>query len=241
MPAPACVLRARRSLPRGAVSRRDGRARDRLRASHCRPARGEPAAARAAGRAAARGAGRDERARARSGARRLVEEVTKLLDADAADCYLLDRERGVLRCAAVHGFDEGLVGFEFARARCCALALARHAPSRRATRVAGPHPPTTASRARSSHRWSGPARRSASSASASARRALVRGFRPRAARRLRVARVARVAQRRDLRGPLASGARPARLLSHRIPARRAALAPGDLRRGGACGGRGPRR
>jgi len=46
--------------------------------------------------------------------RRLVEEVTKLLGADAADCYLLDQERGVLRCAAVHGFDVALVGFEFA-------------------------------------------------------------------------------------------------------------------------------
>jgi PAS domain S-box-containing protein len=44
---------------------------------------------------------------------RLVEEVTKLLEADAADCYLLDSERNVLRCAAVHGFDPGLVGFEF--------------------------------------------------------------------------------------------------------------------------------
>jgi PAS domain S-box-containing protein len=44
---------------------------------------------------------------------RLVEEVTKLLDADAADCYLLDRERNVLRCAAVHGLDPALVGFEF--------------------------------------------------------------------------------------------------------------------------------
>ena len=43
----------------------------------------------------------------------LVEEVTKLLDADAADCYLLDHERGVLRCAAVHGFTHDLVGFEF--------------------------------------------------------------------------------------------------------------------------------
>ena len=43
----------------------------------------------------------------------LVEEVTKLLDADAADCYLLERERGVLRCAAVHGFTPDLVGFEF--------------------------------------------------------------------------------------------------------------------------------
>jgi PAS domain S-box-containing protein len=44
---------------------------------------------------------------------RLVEEVTKLLEADAADCYLLDAERNLLRCAAVHGFDPGLVGFEF--------------------------------------------------------------------------------------------------------------------------------
>ena len=44
----------------------------------------------------------------------LVAEVTKLLDADAADCYLLDQERGVLRCAAVHGFTQDLVGFEFA-------------------------------------------------------------------------------------------------------------------------------
>ena len=44
---------------------------------------------------------------------RLVEEVTALLRADAADCYLVDGERGVLRCAAVHGFDAGLVGVEF--------------------------------------------------------------------------------------------------------------------------------
>ncbi len=49
--------------------------------------------------------------------RRLVEEVTRLLDVDAADCYLLDRERGVVRCAAVHGLDSGLVGFEYPPAR----------------------------------------------------------------------------------------------------------------------------
>ena len=48
---------------------------------------------------------------------RLVDEVTKLLAADAADCYLLDAERGVLRCAAVRGLDAGLVGFEFAPER----------------------------------------------------------------------------------------------------------------------------
>ncbi|HEX6763340.1 MAG TPA: GAF domain-containing protein [Gaiellaceae bacterium] len=45
---------------------------------------------------------------------RLVEEVTTLLGVDAADCYLVDHERGVLRCAAVYGFDAALVGFEFA-------------------------------------------------------------------------------------------------------------------------------
>ncbi len=45
---------------------------------------------------------------------RLVQEVTKLLGADAADCYLVDAERGVLRCAAVHGFDTALIGIEFA-------------------------------------------------------------------------------------------------------------------------------
>jgi PAS domain S-box-containing protein len=44
---------------------------------------------------------------------RLVEEVTKLLGADAADCYLLDRERNLLRCAAVYGLSPDVVGFEF--------------------------------------------------------------------------------------------------------------------------------
>ncbi len=45
---------------------------------------------------------------------RLVQEVTKLLNADAADCHLVDTERGVLRCAAVHGFgDATLLGSEF--------------------------------------------------------------------------------------------------------------------------------
>ena len=43
---------------------------------------------------------------------RLVVEVTELLDVDAADCYLYDPERSVLRCAAVHGLDPELVDFE---------------------------------------------------------------------------------------------------------------------------------
>ena len=44
---------------------------------------------------------------------RLVDEVAGLLRAEAVDCYLLDPERGVLRCAAVHGLPEEVVGFEF--------------------------------------------------------------------------------------------------------------------------------
>jgi PAS domain S-box-containing protein len=41
---------------------------------------------------------------------RLVDEVTPLLRADAADCYLYDRERRLLRCAAVTGLPKALVG-----------------------------------------------------------------------------------------------------------------------------------
>ena len=37
---------------------------------------------------------------------RLVDEVAQLLRAEAVDCFLLDAERGVLRCAAVHGLLE---------------------------------------------------------------------------------------------------------------------------------------
>ena len=44
---------------------------------------------------------------------RLVDEVAQLLRAEAVDCFLLDPERGMLRCAAVHGLLEGIVGFEF--------------------------------------------------------------------------------------------------------------------------------
>ena len=44
---------------------------------------------------------------------RLADELAGLLQADAADCYLYDEQRNVLRCAAVHGLDESLVGFEF--------------------------------------------------------------------------------------------------------------------------------
>ena len=43
---------------------------------------------------------------------RLVVEVTRLLDADAADCYVLDADGRTLRCAAVHGLDPALLELE---------------------------------------------------------------------------------------------------------------------------------
>ncbi|HKB95080.1 MAG TPA: GAF domain-containing protein, partial [Gaiellaceae bacterium] len=48
---------------------------------------------------------------------RLADEVAALLQADASDCYLYDPQRGILRCAAVHGLDPSLVGFEFSADR----------------------------------------------------------------------------------------------------------------------------
>jgi PAS domain S-box-containing protein len=48
---------------------------------------------------------------------RFVDELAQLLDAEAADCYLYDAERGVLKCAAVHGLDPSLVGFELGATR----------------------------------------------------------------------------------------------------------------------------
>jgi PAS domain S-box-containing protein len=60
---------------------------------------------------------------------RLVDEVAALLDADAVDCYLLEPESGLLRCAAVHGLLEGIVGFEFSADRGLAgRAMARGRP-----------------------------------------------------------------------------------------------------------------
>ena len=45
---------------------------------------------------------------------RLVDELAALLGVGAADIYLHDVRRGVLRCAAVHGLPPDLVGLEFA-------------------------------------------------------------------------------------------------------------------------------
>jgi PAS domain S-box-containing protein len=43
----------------------------------------------------------------------LVDQVAQLLNADAADCFLFTPDQGTLRCAAVHGLDPQLVGYEF--------------------------------------------------------------------------------------------------------------------------------
>src|SRR5919109_1815502 len=57
---------------------------------------------------------------------RLVVEVTKLLDADAADCYLYDSPRGMLRCAAVYGLPAELIEFEFPADQALAGEAMRH-------------------------------------------------------------------------------------------------------------------
>jgi len=44
---------------------------------------------------------------------RLVDQMTELLHADTADCYLVEPEGETLRCAAVQGLDPSVVGFEF--------------------------------------------------------------------------------------------------------------------------------
>ncbi len=62
--------------------------------------------------------------------KRLVDEVAQLLECEAADCYLLESERGILRCAAVHGLPEDLIGFEFPAERGLAgRAIARGRPA----------------------------------------------------------------------------------------------------------------
>ncbi|MFN2471348.1 MAG: GAF domain-containing protein [Gaiellaceae bacterium] len=43
---------------------------------------------------------------------RLVVELAQLLDAEAADLFVVDAQRDVLRCVAAHGFDVDVVGYE---------------------------------------------------------------------------------------------------------------------------------
>jgi len=93
---------------------------------------------------------------------RLVDEVAELLQAEAVDCFLLDSERGVLRCAAVHGLLEGIVGFEFpAEKGLSGRAIARGRPvlseDYSGLREAVPHPAyeTFRSAIVAPMRWSG--------------------------------------------------------------------------------------
>jgi two-component system phosphate regulon sensor histidine kinase PhoR len=59
-----------------------------------------------------------------------VDEVVELLQVDAADCYLFDTDGTMVRCAAVHGLDPSLVGFEFpARHGIAGRAVADGAPA----------------------------------------------------------------------------------------------------------------
>ncbi|TMK72353.1 MAG: GAF domain-containing protein [Actinobacteria bacterium] len=44
---------------------------------------------------------------------RLVSQLAELMHVDAADCYLLDADRRVLRCVAAHGLERDVIGFEF--------------------------------------------------------------------------------------------------------------------------------
>jgi GAF domain-containing protein len=60
---------------------------------------------------------------------RLVDELAALLDLDAADLYLYDRRRRTLRCAAVHGLPDELVGVDFTTDRgMAAEAIRRQEP-----------------------------------------------------------------------------------------------------------------
>ncbi len=60
----------------------------------------------------------------------LVDQVREVVDADAADCYLFSADGTRLRCAAVHGLDAGVVGFEFpARHGLAGRAIAEGVPA----------------------------------------------------------------------------------------------------------------
>ena len=155
---------------------------------------------------------------------RLVDEVTKLLDADAADCYLFDADNSLLRCAAVHGLDPELVDFE--------LLAERSVDARFAEPV--PHPAYRGVRERHLgiddlvRRAARRARRRDARPGAALRRA-----REEPARDLRRPRVARGSQRRELRAERPPGAGATGLLRNRLRAVRAPLAVGDPRRGRA--------
>ena len=74
---------------------------------------------------------------------RLVDQVATLLGVDAADLYLYDAQRSLLRCAAVRGMPGELVGFEFQVSRGVAaeaIATGRPVASTGEERIADPVP-----------------------------------------------------------------------------------------------------
>jgi len=72
---------------------------------------------------------------------RLVDEVAALLSVDAADLYLHDPERRVLRCAAVHGLPDDLLGFEFTGDRGLAAEAIRRGEPTASASIDGGEPP----------------------------------------------------------------------------------------------------
>ena len=76
---------------------------------------------------------------------RLVDEVVRLLDADAADCWILDEGRGVLRCRAVSGVPASEVGRETVPEGTIAEALALGRPVLKRDFGRSERPPPSAS------------------------------------------------------------------------------------------------
>ena len=162
---------------------------------------------------------------------RLVDEVTKLLHADAADCYLFDSDNSLLRCAAVHGLDPKLVDFEFLAERSVDARFSEPVPN--------PAYQGFASAISAQMTWSGERRGVLGVATRDPERRfgeLERSLLD----DIRRPRVARGPQRGELRAERSPGAGPARVLRDRLRVVRAPLAVGDPRRGRPRGERGVR-
>ena len=151
---------------------------------------------------------------------RLVTELSRLLGSDAADCYFLDADRGVLRCAAVHGLDRGLVGWEASadkglagEALRRATAVLRRSYEQLASRSRTPAYEGFARAIVAPMGWAGGGRGSSASV-----RGTVAGV-PQAGRRgrggVREPRGPRRTERGEFRAEHAPDADPARLLPHR--------------------------
>ena len=177
---------------------------------------------------------------------RLADQLAQLLDADAADCYLLDDERGVFRCVAVHGFDSSVLSFEFPMGQGLAGAAVREGRPLIESAYGEipdpvPHPAydgftdvITAPMF-----WSDEVRGVLGVGRREGRR-----FTDRDAghpRGLRGPRLARVAERGDVHAERAAGADPAGLLPDRLGARAVAVSSRDARGGRPGCRRGARR